>query len=44
MAIQMMHHLCKEDDQKWLEAEEACVEALEARLKLWDAISGKLGS
>ena len=44
MAIQMMHHLCKEDDQKWLEAEEACVEALDARLKLWDAISGKLGS
>ena len=44
MAIQMMHHLCKEDDQKWLEAEEACVEALAARLKLWDAISGKLGS
>jgi hypothetical protein len=43
MAIQMMHHLCKEDDQKWLEAEEACVEALDARLKLWDAISQKLG-
>ena len=43
MAIQMMHHLCKEDDQKWVEAEEACVEALEARLALWDAISKKLG-
>ena len=38
MALQMMHHLCKEDNTKWQEAEEACVEALQARLDLWDAI------
>lgn len=38
MALQMMHHLCKEDHQKWQEAEDACVEALEARLALWNAI------
>ena len=42
MAIQMMKNLCKEDDELWLEAEDACVEALEARLKLWDAIAAKV--
>jgi hypothetical protein len=42
MAIQMMKTLCKEDDELWLEAEDACVEALEARLKLWDAIAAKV--
>ena len=42
MAIQMMNNLCKEDDELWLEAEDACVEALEARLKLWDAIAAKV--
>lgn len=44
MAIQMMKNLCKEDDQLWLEAEDACVEALEARLKFWDAIASKIRS
>ena len=38
----MMKNLCKEDDQLWLEAEDACVEALEARLKFWDAIASKI--
>ena len=42
MAIQMMNNLCKEDDELWLEAEDACVEALEARLKLWDAIAASV--
>lgn len=38
MALKMITELCGNDESKWLEAEEACVEALEARLQLWDAI------
>lgn len=38
MALKMIVELCANDEQKWLEAEDTCVEALEARLMLWDAI------
>lgn len=38
MALKMIAEICGTDEQKWMEAEDACVEALEARLHLWDAI------
>lgn len=39
MALRMVTELCGNDEEKWLEAEDACIEALEARLQLWDAIA-----
>jgi hypothetical protein len=42
MALEMMAELCGEDDRKWQEAAGAAVEALEARLELWDAIADSL--
>ena len=38
MAYQMIASLCGDDHRKWQEVEEAAVEALEARLILWDHI------
>lgn len=38
MALKMITELCGNDEQKWMEAEDACIEALEARLMLWDSI------
>lgn len=37
-ALKMIREVCGDDDIKWLEAEEACLEALQARIDLWDAV------
>lgn len=37
MAFHMLSSLCKDDTQKWDDAEQAAKEALQARLTLWDA-------
>ncbi|NVK27216.1 MAG: DUF3050 domain-containing protein [Flavobacteriia bacterium] len=42
MALKMISELCGNDEDKWLEAEDACIEALEARLLLWDAIENAI--
>ncbi len=42
MALKMIHNLCQDDDVKWQEVEDASMEALKARLKLWDRIHSKL--
>lgn len=42
MAIQMIVELCGSDEQKWIEAEDTAIEALTARLKLWDGIATQL--
>lgn len=39
MANKMIAELCGNDESKWREAEKASQQALEARLKLWDAIN-----
>ncbi|ADW67707.1 DUF3050 domain-containing protein [Granulicella tundricola] len=44
MALQMVANLCGDDELKWLEAGDAAVEAVEARLALWDAIAAELQS
>ncbi len=38
MALRMVAELCGDDPQKWHEATEAAVEALEARVALWDGV------
>ena len=38
MAMQMINELCENDQQKWKEAEEVSVQALEKRIELWNAI------
>lgn len=38
MAMQMITELCGSDEQKWKEAEEVALQALEKRMGLWDAI------
>jgi hypothetical protein len=42
MALQMVMNLCREDDSRWQDAEDAAVSAVEARLVLWDAIAAQL--
>ena len=38
LALQMLQELCGDDAQKWNEATEACVTALELRKELWDGV------
>ncbi len=38
LALQMVQELCGEDEQKWNDAAEACVTALQLRKELWDGI------
>jgi hypothetical protein len=35
----MVSELCGEDEVKWKEAEEASIEALQIRAKLWNAVT-----
>jgi hypothetical protein len=39
LALEMVSELCGEDDAKWQEAEEASIEALQIRAKLWNAVT-----
>ncbi len=39
MALEMVATLCGRDEERWREATEAAVAAVEARLALWDAIA-----
>ena len=39
MALRMISELCGDDNAKWAEAEEAAIEALTARIALWDGIA-----
>jgi hypothetical protein len=34
----MLEDLCRDDDNRWAEATNAAKNALEARLRMWDAI------
>jgi hypothetical protein len=43
MALQMVANLCGSDRAKWMEASDAAVRAVEARLALWDALAVELG-
>lgn len=38
LALQMLQELCGDEPQKWMEAEIAAREALESRIRLWDAV------
>jgi hypothetical protein len=38
MALRMLEELCADDDDGWAEATNAAKNALEARLRMWDAI------
>jgi hypothetical protein len=42
MALQMVANLCGDDQDKWREAGDAAVQAIEARLALWDVITAYL--
>jgi len=42
MALQMIAELCGTDPQRWQEAEQAAIAAIEARLTLWDGILATL--
>ena len=42
MAMQMLADLCGEDDRKWEQCEQTINHALEARMRLWDGILGKV--
>jgi DUF3050 family protein len=42
MALRMLEELCGEDNNRWVEATEAAQNALEARLRMWDAIVVRL--
>ena len=44
MALRMVADLCGDEPQKWAEAEEAAVFALEARLRLWDGIVQRIAT
>ena len=40
LALQMTEELCGDDELKWQECELAVIKALQAREKLWDAVTG----
>jgi hypothetical protein len=42
MALRMIAELCNDDAQRWQEAEEAAIFALESRLRLWDGIAARI--
>jgi hypothetical protein len=42
MALRMLEELCADDDNRWAEATNAAKNALEARLRMWDAIVDRL--
>jgi hypothetical protein len=42
MALRMLEDLCAGDDNRWAEATNAAKNALEARLRLWDAIVDRI--
>jgi hypothetical protein len=44
MALQMVANLCGQDPTKWQQAGDAAVEAVHARLALWDAITAQLNA
>jgi hypothetical protein len=44
MALRMIAELCGNDEQKWAEAEEAAVFALQSRLRLWDGIAARIAA
>jgi hypothetical protein len=44
MAMQMIADLCGDDDAKWDECADTAVQALEARVRLWDGITAALDS
>ncbi len=44
MALQMIADLCADDEQRWSEAAQAAIQALEARLALWTAIHDRITS
>ncbi|MFM6994623.1 MAG: DUF3050 domain-containing protein [Sediminibacterium sp.] len=39
LALEMVAELCGDDEVKWKEAEQASLEALQIRAKLWDAVT-----
>ena len=39
LALEMVSELCGDDDAKWQEAEQASIEALQIRAKLWNAVT-----
>jgi hypothetical protein len=42
LALRMLEDLCGEDDLRWAEAADAAKHALEARLKMWDALAERI--
>lgn len=42
LALEMTTNLCGDDPQKWLEAQDAVMKALELRKRLWDGVSARL--
>jgi hypothetical protein len=44
ISLRMVELLCGDDEHKWAEAAAASVAAIEARVALWDAITGELRS
>ena len=42
MAMKMITELCGDSEKKWQEMEEVSIEALEKRIKLWDAIEDQI--
>jgi hypothetical protein len=42
LALQMVANLCGDDPQKWQEAEQSAITALEKRLALWDGVYQQL--
>jgi hypothetical protein len=44
MALRMIAELCGDDADRWREAEEAAIVALESRLRLWDGIAARIAT
>jgi Protein of unknown function (DUF3050) len=43
LALELVSELCGDDAEKWEEAEQSAMKALQARLNLWDAVAEAIG-
>lgn len=42
MAQRLMEELCRDSEQRWQAAEEAALQSLQARIRMWDSVADEI--